>query len=242
MFDVDSEPLVVNKPPVAMLDPDENIVPEEEPVAMLDPDENIVPEEEPVAQVPHHSQKNHKHSHKPKDAPFIGNIDQARAKHEWLVYNESILNGYRINYHSFGSLFCTLFKCHNETTNIWSHFLPVFGFIGALIYFTFYYQPFQEPANVIIQRARDYGISPQLSLSGYLDNTIQQIISSDFTKPNASLTQDSNHVTLAGAVAGMGAIKGYSMVVTLLQNMKDLESNLKSQLSDLTTKSIDHYS
>jgi predicted membrane channel-forming protein YqfA (hemolysin III family) len=35
--------------------------------------------------------------------------------------NEYIKTGYRINHNNFKDVFCSVFKCHNETVNIWSH-------------------------------------------------------------------------------------------------------------------------
>jgi predicted membrane channel-forming protein YqfA (hemolysin III family) len=44
-----------------------------------------------------------------------------------------IKTGYRVGYHGFMPIFKTLFKWHNETVNIWSHFLGQLLFIGILI-------------------------------------------------------------------------------------------------------------
>lgn len=41
--------------------------------------------------------------------------------------NEELLSGYRIGYKTIGEVASTFCKCHNETANIWTHF------IGALI-------------------------------------------------------------------------------------------------------------
>ena len=43
--------------------------------------------------------------------------------------NEYIKTGYRINHNTFGEVFCTVFKCHNETVNVWSHGLGTFMFL-----------------------------------------------------------------------------------------------------------------
>ena len=51
---------------------------------------------------------------------FIGVLEDLPVK---LIDNEYIKTGYRINYHGFCLIFKTMFKCHNETFNIWSHFI-----------------------------------------------------------------------------------------------------------------------
>ena len=74
-----------------------------------------------------------KHSHQ-RHHHFLGSIDDARTQHEWLVYNEHIHSGYRINYHSWNILFRSIWQCHNETTNIWSHLLGVVAFVAFMVY------------------------------------------------------------------------------------------------------------
>lgn len=46
------------------------------------------------------------------------------------MYNQHITRGYRINYNTWRASFESLFHCHNETVNVWSHlvgFLFTFG-------------------------------------------------------------------------------------------------------------------
>ena len=57
---------------------------------------------------------------------FIGTADQYIPE---LVDTEFILTGWRCNYRSRFEVFMTLFKWHNETINVWSHYL------GALLAF-----------------------------------------------------------------------------------------------------------
>ena len=62
--------------------------------------------------------------------PFIGTIEQAPHYHQ--CYNEHLKRGYRINYKTWGSLLRSLFQCHNETVNVWTHFI---GFWATLSMF-----------------------------------------------------------------------------------------------------------
>eukprot|EP00826_Nyctotherus_ovalis_P055962 TRINITY_DN7487_c0_g1_i19.p2 TRINITY_DN7487_c0_g1~~TRINITY_DN7487_c0_g1_i19.p2 ORF type:complete len:154 (-),score=38.00 TRINITY_DN7487_c0_g1_i19:649-1110(-) len=66
-----------------------------------------------------------------KDECFIGTWEQAP---EFLRDNEYIRRGYRINFNTTGRVLKSLFMCHNETTNIWSHLLAAFLFAAFMIY------------------------------------------------------------------------------------------------------------
>jgi hypothetical protein len=78
--------------------------------------------------------------------PYIGDKEVA-PKH--TVDNRYLLSGYRCNYDSVSLalsilLFNTinviesLFHCHNETCNIWTHLVPCFLLILCFIYMKIY--------------------------------------------------------------------------------------------------------
>jgi len=50
-----------------------------------------------------------------------------------------ILSGYRIHFYSYRGLFKSAFMCHNETFNIWSHFLGKLMFLAMTIFVLTYY-------------------------------------------------------------------------------------------------------
>ena len=62
--------------------------------------------------------------------PFIGTFEQSPQYHK--DYNAHLRRGYRINYRTWGALLRSLFQCHNETINVWTHFI---GFWAALVCF-----------------------------------------------------------------------------------------------------------
>jgi adiponectin receptor len=66
-----------------------------------------------------------KDSKNPKDLikEYIGNVTEA---HNFIIDNEFILKGYRINFHSCKRITKSACMCHNETVNIWTHFI---GFV-----------------------------------------------------------------------------------------------------------------
>jgi len=55
----------------------------------------------------------------------------------WNKDNEYVKSGYRLNYNSNREIAWSFFQFHNETVNIWSHFLGkvLFLSIGVLLYF-----------------------------------------------------------------------------------------------------------
>ncbi|CDW83122.1 adiponectin receptor protein [Stylonychia lemnae] len=79
-------------------------------------------------------------SHKGKQhlQAFIGHIKKAP---HYIVDNEYIQRGYRINFNSKSSLCKSLFMLHNESVNVWSHLIGVGCFIGLLIYTLIYLSP-----------------------------------------------------------------------------------------------------
>lgn len=66
-----------------------------------------------------------------KDSASIGELDQ---HHDFLNDNEFIVRGYRLNFSSIGRIFRSLFMCHNESMNVWSHLLGAIVFLGLLWY------------------------------------------------------------------------------------------------------------
>lgn len=61
--------------------------------------------------------------------PHIGVKEEAC---DYLIYNQNILNGYRINYCTWGVTFKSMFQLHNETVNVWTHFV---GFLVCFVAF-----------------------------------------------------------------------------------------------------------
>jgi len=62
---------------------------------------------------------------------FVGHMLMAPA---FLIDNEFILHGYRINFNTKMKIFKSLFMLHNETVNVWSHLLGVFAFFAYFLY------------------------------------------------------------------------------------------------------------
>ena len=58
---------------------------------------------------------------------------------EYHRYNPHIKGGYRIHYYSWKATLWSLFQCHNETINVWTHFAGFWAtFVGLLILFCNY--------------------------------------------------------------------------------------------------------
>lgn len=66
---------------------------------------------------------------------FIGHIKNAP---HYLVDNEYIQRGYRINFNSHGIICKSLFMLHNESVNVWSHLIGVLIFLFLFLWTVFY--------------------------------------------------------------------------------------------------------
>lgn len=53
----------------------------------------------------------------------------------YLIDNEYVKTGYRLNFYSAWDVFMTAFKCHNETFNIWSHLIGALTALVLLVLF-----------------------------------------------------------------------------------------------------------
>jgi len=58
---------------------------------------------------------------------------------DFLHDNEYIKTGYRLHFKGMWPVTKTMFKWHNETVNIWSHFLGVLLFFGLAVFILVHY-------------------------------------------------------------------------------------------------------
>ena len=91
---------------------------------------------------------------------FIGGVDDYIPE---LVDTKFILTGWRCNYSSRPEVFMTLFKWHNETINVWSHFLGALIFFSVIVSIYFSYPNMVHDAAALEQkfnevRVGDHGI------------------------------------------------------------------------------------
>jgi hypothetical protein len=89
--------------------------------------------------------------------PYIGPASEAPA---FLIQNRYIVRGYRINHDSYIRAFLSLFSLHNESINIWSHFIGAAIFVWSIWYLLMYMQPPSMQEQSAIQR-----ILPQMGSS-----------------------------------------------------------------------------
>lgn len=73
---------------------------------------------------------------------YIGPIEEAE---DFTVDNHFIIKGYRINHNTCKSLCKSLFTCHNEIVNVWSHIGGVMVFLGILCALLAIVIPTQNP-------------------------------------------------------------------------------------------------
>ena len=62
---------------------------------------------------------------------YIGNWEEADT---FMRDNEYVKRGYRINFTSFKRILKSLFMCHNESTNVWSHLCGALLFVMFIVY------------------------------------------------------------------------------------------------------------
>jgi hypothetical protein len=69
-----------------------------------------------------------------KEPASIISLDKVpRYSNLFISVHPFILHGYRIH-HSLSECLKSMFTLHNETLNIWTHFLPFIGFLVLFIY------------------------------------------------------------------------------------------------------------
>lgn len=123
--------------------------------------------------------ENENESHKkinPKNLikAYIGHVSEA---HHYILDNEFILKGYRINFHSCKKISSSLCLCHNETINIWTHF------IGAVLIILFMFL-------VVFNLGP---INPESSLKSYFEKKARGNFTQSFFAKSALNCQDNSN-------------------------------------------------
>ena len=87
---------------------------------------------------------------------FIGTKEEAHESQMFQTDYEYIGTGYRVNHHSCKELLKSLFTCHNETVNIWSHLFGVILFALICFILLFWINPQQlRTGHKLIQNFED---------------------------------------------------------------------------------------
>ena len=76
--------------------------------------------------------------------PRIGDIDEAEP---YMKFNKYILRGYRLHHHTYFQALRSSMAVHNETVNVWSHFIGVLFFSWCCFYLVTYMQPPTNPID-----------------------------------------------------------------------------------------------
>jgi adiponectin receptor len=84
-----------------------------------------------------------------KPEASIGKYEHAPS---FMKDNEHITHGYRINFDSPKKILKSLFMVHNESVNIWSHFVPAIIICIVIIGFVF----FVDKQNIVQDFERHY--------------------------------------------------------------------------------------
>ena len=78
---------------------------------------------------------------------------------EGLRENKYIHGGYRIGFQSFWLGLKTLFMWHNETVNVWTHFLGKIVFLGIVIWLFFSTAQMDQVGQATIDQYRNSGLT-----------------------------------------------------------------------------------
>lgn len=91
----------------------------------------------------------------------------------WLRDNDFIQTGYRLNYENSCEVAQTMCKCHNETVNVWSHFLGMLTFFGLALAIIICFNSVEAIGEQGMKHYRDTSATiTDLSLSSYLSQKI----------------------------------------------------------------------
>lgn len=99
-------------------------------------------------------------------APKIVRRDETN---KWLVYNQNIEYGYRTNYKETKILLKSVCKCHNETSNIWTHLIGGFLFIGVVFYTVWFWTPLRLEHEQFIKRMGEKNWGDFKNANNYAD-------------------------------------------------------------------------
>lgn len=69
--------------------------------------------------------------------PRIGHSHEAPA---FMLNNKYIHRGYRINHTSYKHALSSLFTVHNESVNVWTHFIGFKVFIAIIVFLVYFKQ------------------------------------------------------------------------------------------------------
>jgi hypothetical protein len=88
---------------------------------------------------------------------------------KWLVYNSNIQYGYRTNYKDNALLLKSVCKCHNETSNVWTHLAGALVFIGVMFYTLWFWTPLRLEHGQFISRMKEKNWGDFINANNYND-------------------------------------------------------------------------
>lgn len=158
---------------------------------------------------------------------LIGRYEEAP---DYLKDNEYIKTGYLLNINSVSKVFRSLFKCHNETMNVWSHLL---GTLIAIV-FIFYTFIFVSSYSETVLKYLDYEkMTYDINdvISPWIENLNKDKIEDKKIYPEIIFTYIESII-----------IKSNNMLNEIKNRIKDFTSYMKNyinQINSLIQKIID---
>jgi adiponectin receptor len=100
-----------------------------------------------------------------KPQGFIGNYEDYP---EDLRDNEFLRTGYRCQFNTWPEIWSTLFMWHNETVNVWTHFLGCLGFVIAVFVVAFGLTNLRKDGMIMLKQFEKIQDS-SMTLDGFID-------------------------------------------------------------------------
>lgn len=93
-----------------------------------------------------------------------------------IQYNDFLRSGYRLNHIGFWPILGSCFKWHNETVNVWTHFLGKLAAIACAIMLMTMYPNMHGPASAALARLHSaQQLNESFDLPDYVNGTFDEM-------------------------------------------------------------------
>jgi hypothetical protein len=131
--------------------------------------------------------------------PKIVGIEDAPT---FLIDNKHLTRGYRKDFRSISSILRSCFMAHNETMNIWTHFLGALWLVWAMYYLTTFsmaHRSVEEHFKGMFYKKENYG--------GYLESVAENLKGCQSFSPTAGHILGTERISLQHLCHYLGAVK-----------------------------------
>ena len=97
---------------------------------------------------------------------YIGNFEDIPEQEK---DNEYLQTGYRIGYEGWAEAFNTFFMWHNETVNVWSHFLGAVAFLTTAVLILMFLPNMKAEALTMSNEFNSLKLDQNLTMQSFID-------------------------------------------------------------------------